>query len=62
LLLDFSSWSLASATSFRDPVKVRRWKDEKVPGLLAKLADALAALPGRNYGIPCPFPLFIELH
>ena len=41
-----------------DPVKVRFWKDEKVPGLLAKLTDALAALPGRNHGIPCPFPLF----
>ena len=41
-----------------DPVKVRFWKGGKVPGLPAKLADALAALPGRNHGIPLPLSAF----
>jgi glutamyl-tRNA synthetase len=52
LLPDFSSWSRAF---FSDEfaidlaAKAKFWKDEKVPGLLAKLADALAALPEWNH-------------
>jgi len=52
LLPDFSSWSRAffSDEFPIDPVaKAKFWKDEKVPGLLAKLADALAALPEWNH-------------
>ena len=48
LLPDFSSWSLAffSDEFPIDPAaKEKFWKDPKVPDLLAKLADALAALP-----------------
>src|SRR5258708_39981419 len=52
LLLDFSSWSRAffSDEFPIDPAaKAKFWKDEKVPELLAKLADALAALPEWNH-------------
>jgi len=52
LLPDFSSWSQAffSDEFPIDPAaKAKFWKDEKVPGLLAKLADALAALPEWNH-------------
>jgi glutamyl/glutaminyl-tRNA synthetase len=52
LLPDFSSWSRAffSDEFPIDPAaKAKFWKDEKVPGLLAKLADALAALPEWNH-------------
>jgi glutamyl-tRNA synthetase len=52
LLPDFSSWSRAffSDEFPIDPAaKAKFWKDEKVPELLAKLADALAALPGWNH-------------
>jgi glutamyl-tRNA synthetase len=52
LLPDFSSWSRAffSDEFTIDPAaKAKFWKDEKVPGLLAKLADALAALPEWNH-------------
>jgi glutamyl-tRNA synthetase len=52
LLPDFSSWSRAffSDEFPIDPAaKVKFWKDEKVPGLLAKLADTLAALPEWNH-------------
>jgi glutamyl-tRNA synthetase len=52
LLPDFSSWSRAffSDEFAIDPAaKAKFWKDEKVPGLLAKLADALAALPEWNH-------------
>jgi glutamyl-tRNA synthetase len=52
LLPDFSSWSRAFFSD-KFPIdaaaKVKFWKDEKVPGLLAKLADALAALPEWNH-------------
>jgi glutamyl-tRNA synthetase len=47
LLPDFSSWSRAffSEEFVIDPAaKAKFWKDEKVPGLLRKTADALAAL------------------
>jgi len=52
LLPDFSSWSRAffSDEFTIDPAaKAKFWKDEKVPGLLAKLGDALAALPEWNH-------------
>jgi glutamyl-tRNA synthetase len=52
LLPDFSSWSRAffSDEFPIDPAaKAKFWKDEKVPGLLAKLADALATLPEWNH-------------
>src|SRR6267154_1225677 len=52
LLPDFSSWSRAffSDEFPIDPAaKAKFWKDEKVPELLAKLADALAALPEWNH-------------
>src|SRR5271165_4214902 len=48
LLPDFSSWSRAffSGRFEIDPAaKAKLWKDEKVPALLERLADALAALP-----------------
>jgi len=52
LLPDFSTWSRAffSDEFAIDPAaKAKFWKDEKVPGLLAKLADALAALTEWNH-------------
>ena len=52
LLPDFSTWSRAffSDEFAIDPAaKAKFWKDEKVPGLLAKLADALAALNEWNH-------------
>jgi glutamyl-tRNA synthetase len=52
LLPDFSSWSRAffSDEFAIDPAaKAKFWKDEKVPGLLPKLADALAALTEWNH-------------
>jgi glutamyl-tRNA synthetase len=52
LLPDFSSWSRAFFSDkfpIDGPAKAKFWKDEKVPGLLAKLADALAALPDWNH-------------
>jgi len=52
LLPDFSSWSRAffSDEFAIDPAaKAKFWKDEKVPELLAKLADELEALPEWNH-------------
>jgi glutamyl-tRNA synthetase len=52
LLPDFSSWSRAffSDDFTIDPAaKAKFWKDEKVPELLGKLADALEALPEWNH-------------
>jgi glutamyl-tRNA synthetase len=52
LLPDFSSWSRAFfSDEFEiDPAaKAKFWKDEKVPGLLEKLAEALAGLPDWNH-------------
>jgi glutamyl/glutaminyl-tRNA synthetase len=51
-LPDFSSWSRAffSDDFPIDPAaKEKFWKDSKVPELLRKLADALAALPAWNH-------------
>jgi glutamyl-tRNA synthetase len=52
LLPDFSSWSRAFfSDEFEiDPAaKAKFWKDPNVPQLLARLADALAALPDWNH-------------
>jgi len=52
LLPDFSTWSRAffSDDFPIDPAAQEKfWKDPKVPDLLAKLADALAALPEWNH-------------
>ena len=52
LLPDFSTWSRAFfSDEFEiDPAaKAKFWKDEKIPGLLRKLADALAALTEWNH-------------
>jgi glutamyl-tRNA synthetase len=52
LLPDFSTWSRAffSDDFTIDPAaKEKFWRDPKVPDLLAKLADALAALPDWNH-------------
>jgi glutamyl-tRNA synthetase len=52
LLPDFSSWSRAffSDDFTIDPAaKEKFWKDPKVSDLLAKLAEALAALPDWNH-------------
>src|SRR5882724_699373 len=52
LLPDFSSWSRAffSDEFTRHPAAIEKfWKDPKVPELLAKLADALEALPEWNH-------------
>src|SRR3981189_3086844 len=52
LLPDFSTWSRAffSDEFTRDPAAIEKfWKDPKVPELLAKLADALEALPEWNH-------------
>jgi glutamyl-tRNA synthetase len=52
LLPDFSSWSRAFFSDEFEidaAAKAKFWKDEKVPALLEKLADALAALPEWNH-------------
>ncbi|HEY2459213.1 MAG TPA: glutamate--tRNA ligase [Candidatus Acidoferrum sp.] len=52
LLPDFATWSRAffSDDFSRDPVaKEKFWKDERVPDLLTKLADALDALAEWNH-------------
>ena len=52
LLPDFSSWSRAFFSDEFEidaAAKAKFWKDEKVPDLLGKLADALGALPDWNH-------------
>ena len=52
LLPDFSSWSRAFFSDEFEidaAAKTKFWKDEKVPSLLGKLADALAALTEWNH-------------
>src|SRR6266852_4223298 len=52
LLPDFSTWSRAFFSDefeIDSAAKAKFWKDPKVPGLLAKLADVLAALPEWNH-------------
>jgi glutamyl-tRNA synthetase len=52
LLPDFSTWARAFfSDSFEIDPRAREkfWKDERLGGMLAKLADALAALPDWNH-------------
>ena len=52
LLGDFTTWSRAFFTDdfdYEEEAKAKFWKDERVPVLLAKLTDALAALPEWNH-------------
>ena len=52
LLPDFSSWSRAFFSDefpIDQAAREKFWKDPKVPELLAKLADALEALPEWNH-------------
>jgi glutamyl-tRNA synthetase len=52
LLPDFSSWSRAFFSddfTIDQSAKDKFWKDPKVPELLSKVADALAALPEWNH-------------
>jgi glutamyl-tRNA synthetase len=49
---DFTTWSRAFFTDDFDydaEAKAKFWKDERIPGLLGKVADALAALPDWNH-------------
>jgi glutamyl-tRNA synthetase len=52
LLTDFTGWARAFFTdefAYEQEAREKFWKDEKVPGLLAKLTEALAALPDWNH-------------
>src|ERR1700678_3851448 len=52
LLTDFTGWARAFFTDefeYEQEAREKFWKDEKVPGLLAKLTEALAALPEWNH-------------
>jgi glutamyl-tRNA synthetase len=52
LLTDFTGWARAFFTDefeYEQEAREKFWKDEKVPGLLAKLTEALAALPDWNH-------------
>ncbi|HEV2489342.1 MAG TPA: glutamate--tRNA ligase [Candidatus Acidoferrales bacterium] len=52
LLLDFSTWArafFADDFDYDPEAKKKFWKDERVPTLLAKLADALQAIPEWNH-------------
>ncbi len=52
LLPDFSTWSRAFFSddfSYDAAAREKFWKDERLPGLLAKLADALEKLPEWNH-------------
>jgi glutamyl-tRNA synthetase len=52
VLPNFSDWSRAFFSDefpIEEAAKTKFWKDPQVPGLLAKLADALAALPEWNH-------------
>jgi len=52
LLGDFTSWARAFFTDdfeYEAAAREKFWKDERLPGMLAKLAGALAALPDWNH-------------
>jgi len=52
LLHDFTTWARAFFTDdfdYEPEARAKFWKDERLPGMLAKLADALAALPEWNH-------------
>jgi glutamyl-tRNA synthetase len=49
---DFTSWARAFFTDdfeYEAEAKAKFWKDERIPALLGKLTDALAALPDWNH-------------
>jgi glutamyl-tRNA synthetase len=51
-LTDFAGWARAFFTDtfdYEPEAREKFWKDERLPGMLAKLADALAALPEWNH-------------
>jgi glutamyl-tRNA synthetase len=51
LITDFTGWARAFFTDdfeFEAEARAKFWKDEKLPALLARLGDALAALPDWN--------------
>jgi glutamyl-tRNA synthetase len=52
LVTDFTGWARAFFTDdfeYEAEARAKFWKDEKLPALLAKLADALEALPEWNH-------------
>ncbi len=52
MLHDFSGWArafFADDFEYEPEARAKFWKDEKIPGLIAKLTDALAALPSFNH-------------
>jgi glutamyl-tRNA synthetase len=52
LLTDFSGWARAFFTDdfeYEPEARAKFWKDERLPGMLARLAEALAALPEWNH-------------
>jgi glutamyl-tRNA synthetase len=52
LVTDFTGWARAFFTDdfeYETEARAKFWKDEKLPALLAKLADALEALPEWNH-------------
>jgi glutamyl-tRNA synthetase len=52
LMPDFSSWSRAffsDSFEYEPAAREKFWKDERLGGMLGKLADALAALPDWNH-------------
>lgn len=51
-IADFSGWARAFFTDdfdYEAEARQKFWKDERLPGMLTKLADALAALPEWNH-------------
>jgi glutamyl-tRNA synthetase len=52
LLGDFTGWARAFFTDdfdYETEAREKFWKDERLPGMLSKIADALAALPDWNH-------------
>jgi glutamyl-tRNA synthetase len=52
LIADFSGWARAFFSDdfdYEPEAREKFWKDERVPGMLGKLADALEALPDWNH-------------
>jgi glutamyl-tRNA synthetase len=52
LITDFSGWARAFFSDdfeYEPEAREKFWKDERVPGMLGKLADALEALPDWNH-------------
>jgi glutamyl-tRNA synthetase len=52
LLTDFTGWARAFFSDefeYEQEARDKFWKDEKIPALLAKLSEALAALPDWNH-------------